>query len=126
MPSLDTYLARMAAVSFRYGVCDCVKFVCGWLVESGHPDPSPVFGDYDDRRAEDLLTAYGGLLNLAQTGFAALPETAEPKRGDIGVIYLKGGKVPALAICTGTKWAMKSAARGVVVHPAQCLKAWSV
>jgi hypothetical protein len=54
---------------------------------------------------------------------AGLTETRVPRRGDIGVVRL--GRQKLSAICLGQRWAIKSR-RGVVVEPAEVLKAWSV
>lgn len=114
----------------EWGQNDCCLFPANWMrTLIGVDGGAPWRGTY---RTEDqclaLLEREGGVLAVMARGSAlvGLPETANPVRGDVGVIRVRAvrGEPFVGAICTGRRWVVMSATglrslRGTVE------KAWS-
>ena len=125
---LDTFLEAMAATPFVDGQSDCALTIADWaMVATGCADPAGhLRGRYHNALGrERLLRRLGGLETVIGecARRAGLSETANPVRGDVGLVRLNGQDLAA--ICVGRRWAIKSS-RGVVVEPVEVLRAWSV
>lgn len=126
---LDTFLERMAGTEFVDGAADCALTVAGWvIVATGCPDPvSHLRGRYRTPLGrERLLRRLGGLeAVMAECAVrAGLEETANPVRGDVGLIVW--GRVELAAICLGERWAVKSSAGVTVGRADKVVRAWRV
>ena len=123
---LDRFLDDMARRPFADGEADCILTVADWVVLNGHPDPAAPFrGRYRTALGrERIVRREGGMLAVMEAGAAraGLEATENPLRGDVGLVRMADRTVAA--ICLNRLWAAKGA--GVVVGPAEVLKAWRV
>ena len=96
------------------GPWNCSTMPADWCLALGHPDfAAPWRGITDISACAEVSAAAGGLVELWRDGIGdGLPIVDPPYQpGDIGVVVAHG--VEAGAICTGDKWAMRTA-RGVI------------
>lgn len=118
--NLGDYLVEAARREHLIGVWDCAIFPAEWIVACGHPDPMAGWrGSYSE--ADDVAR----LCSEAMAA-AGIPETDDPREGDVGVIDIFGRR--AGAIFTGRRWALV-ATRGLAfasLEPANVVKAWRV
>lgn len=126
---LDTYLRASAARPFAWGDCDCSLWVADWIWQVRGIDPAaPLRGSYSgEDAAMAIIRRAGGLAALAASlaERAGLRETANPRRGDIGVIWTpRQGQVMAIRNVIG--WACKSRRRGIAERRFPLVKAWAV
>ena len=123
---LEQFLEDMARRPFRDGAADCILTVADWIVLNGHPDPAAPFrGRYRTALGrERIVRREGGMLSVMEAGAAraGLEATEGPLRGDVGLVRM--GDHTLAAICLNRLWAAKGP--GVVVGPAEVLKAWRV
>jgi len=125
--TLTEYLRETAGRRFEWGRCDCVTFVCDWIVSQRGVDPAESFrGQYRSGvKAAENLAPNGGLVGSVAKFFeqAGLKSTADPAEGDVGVVLLRR---PTCAIYLGRDiWAAKGR-RGVTISVAKPLMAWGV
>jgi hypothetical protein len=122
MTALATYMRDGASKRWKPGVHDCSAWPARWAGV-----PLPPYSSDDEAQA--LIDEAGGLVPLWRRCIdETLAETAEPRMGDIGIIYAAspdGGAVEIGAICAGERWAFITP-RGLVVRPAPPVLAWSV
>jgi len=124
---LTEYLREAAGRKFEWGRCDCVTFVCDWIVAQRGVDPAASFrGQYrSGAKAAENLAPNGGLAGSVAAFFdlAGLKTTNDPKPGDVGVVSMRR---PTCAVYVGGgKWASKGR-RGVTISVANPLAIWSV
>ena len=124
---LSEYLCAASGRKFEWGRCDCVTFVCDWIVAQRGVDPAASFrGQYrSGLKAAENLADNGGIVEAVGKFFssAGLAATKTPKPGDVGVVAMMR---PTCAIYVGDgKWASKGR-RGITVSVASPLAAWSV
>lgn len=125
--TLTDYLREASGRRFEWGRCDCVTFVCDWIVAQRGVDPAAVFrGQYRSGvKAAENLADNGGIVEAVGKFFAGagLTATNDPKPGDVGVVSMRR---PTCAVYVGGgKWASKGR-RGVTITIANPLAVWSV
>lgn len=125
---LDAFLERMAATPFVDGRTDCALTLADWVVLNGHADPaSDLRGRYRTALGrERIVRRHGGLVRVVGDRLerVVLAETANPVRGDGGVVRLAGRDLAAICV-GGGHWAAKTDGLWVG-HPDEVLKAWRV
>nr|WP_314431402.1 hypothetical protein [uncultured Brevundimonas sp.] len=125
---LDAFLEVMARRPFVDGRHDCALTVAEWVtVATGCPDPAAhLRGRYSTALGrERLLRRLGGLeaVMIDCAHRAGRSETANPVRGDVGLIESRGQQLAA--ICLGERWAIQGA--GIEVRTVErVIRAWSV
>lgn len=125
---LDAFLERMACRAFDDGTADCGLVLADWVMTArGCEDPAAhLRGQYRTLRGRvRLLRRLGGMEAVVTdcARRAGLEPTANPVRGDVGVIekfgHLYGG------ICLSQRWALQG--DGLVTWvPDRIICAWSV
>lgn len=115
---------------FEYSQNDCCFFPGNWVrLVTGIDGGDPWRGTYQSQAmCERFLEAQGGILAAMTTAAArvGLSVTAEPVRGDIAIVGVRGvgsGEPLIGAICTGQRWAAMSW-RGLRIIRAQSVRAW--
>lgn len=123
---LEQFLDDMARRPFADGTADCILTVADWIVLNGRPDPAKSYrGRYRTALGrERIVRREGGMLAVMDAGAAraGLESTESPLRGDVGLVRMSDRTVAA--VCLNRLWAAKGP--GVVVGPAEVLKAWRV
>jgi hypothetical protein len=120
------------AQEFIWGQTDCMLVLADYLIDLGYDDIGDKWrGTYDSalscQRVSGFLTDPVKPLREGANRLG-LPETDEPKRGDIGVIHVwDSRRLKAVgAAFLGQNWAVKGESK-VLVGPAfSVLAAWSV
>lgn len=125
MTELTAFLQRALADASPW---NCSTMASDWCVANGHPDFAVAWRETVEIGACDAAAADGGgLLALWDRDIGeGLSATAQPERGDIGVIEAIGQQVGA--ICTGDRWAVKGARtlHMLPVDQVRLIKAWRV
>lgn len=125
---LDRFLETWASRPFREGERDCALQVADWVrINTGIDPAADLRGRYSTPTGMvRLLRRRGGLCAVmtACAEIAGLEETAEPVRGDVGLIRLPGGQEVA-GICTGRLWAV-AASSGLFGSRAEVVRAWRI
>jgi hypothetical protein len=124
MPRADLGAYLQAALPKRWDWTkhDCCRFVAGWVVARGHPDPLDTVETYATEREAFLRIARGGgLVALWERGanYAGLSRATGPRKGDIGVLSApqEAGPPETVGIYTGDKWAMLGMSGLIFAHP---------
>ncbi len=125
---LDAFLEDAAAKPFRDGERDCALQTADWVrVVTGIETAAHLRGRYSTALGRERLLRRLGGLKAVMTDCAAragLRSTANPVRGDVGLIDLPGGMTVS-GICLGERWSVASS-QGQFVSRAVVRKAWSV
>jgi hypothetical protein len=130
MDKLYAHLHRSMAEPFVWGEGDCMLDVANYLLLlTGHDCGKRFRGLYDS--AFTCQKASGFLTDPVKPFAECVAEfplamTAEPKRGDVGVILVQDGRKAKATggICLGRNWAVK-AERGLTIGPCiEVLAAW--
>lgn len=126
---LDAFLIEMTRSPFVDGRQDCALTVADWVVRAtGAPDPArDLRGRYASPLGRERLLKRLGGLEAVMTGCAAragLTETANPVRGDVGLIEAFGRLFAAIYL--GRLWAVKSQLGLSAVSAGRVVKAWRV
>ena len=125
---MSAYLRQAAREPFAWGVSDCALFMADWVRFARGLDPAASLrGRYRCHLgAARHIRRLGGLEAMGRTLAAAagLPETDDPKPGDIGLVRdpLAG---PLFAIRTALGWVAK-APQGIALGPFPFIVAWRV
>lgn len=124
---LAAFLAAGARLPFVWGERDCCLWVADWIVAERGIDPARhLRGRYASAHAcHRLLRQHGGFSALIAPAMlrAGLPETGEPRVGDVGIVRAAAG--PMMAIHAGTGWALKCV-DGIAVLPAAPAAMWRI
>lgn len=131
------FLMRTGTIGIIWGVCDCLLEPCDWVRERTGLDPAREFrGRYSTMiESQRMLRRAGGLFPVARAamGASGLPETVEPKRGDVGIVAIemqmaRSGKIKAVpvgAVHTGHHWRVKTD-QGSALLRVDPVVAWAV
>lgn len=113
-----------------WGENDCCLFTANWMrAVTGIDGGAPWRGRYgSENECLAILERQGGVAGVMArgAGLVGLPATANPVRGDVGVIKVRAvrGEPRVGAICTGRRWAVMSAL-GVRSLRGEVEAAWS-
>lgn len=118
---LNDYLTAGAALPWVWGASDCTIWVADWCRLRFGFDPAATFrGRYADEAGAEALIA-AGLARTIAPQMAPLRVTDAPRRGDVGVIDIRGREVAS--IWTGRRWAFRTP-RGLGECPARAVISW--
>jgi hypothetical protein len=128
MTLLEEEISRWKALPFRWGKVDCMLVLADWVERVHGFDPafelrgryaSPLEAERIGQYVSDPIAAPAAVCSVA--GFE---KTANPVRGDVGVVL--NGTGPIGAICLGRNWAAKAVEGVMIGRPLKVLSAWSV
>lgn len=119
--AVDRFLTAGAALPWVWGVSDCTIWVADWCVLHFRQDPAAIFrGRYADEAGAEVLIA-AGLARTIAPWMPPLRVTDAPRRGDVGIIDIRGREVAA--IWTGRRWAFRTP-RGLGECPTRAIVSW--
>lgn len=125
---LGAFLEGVAAERFDDGRRDCGLTDADWVLAATGVDPAAhLRGRYSNAFGRERLLRRLGGLEAVMTDCAAragLPDTASPRRGDVGLI--EAGSRQMAGICMGERWAVQSRDGLAALRPDRVLRAWRV
>lgn len=128
MAELTAFLKEAEGRRFDDGTWDCALMVAAWVERAkGVDGATPWRGRYSTRLGwARILKREGGIEAVIARGadLAGLPETTEPRRGDIGIARLPNGDLMA-GICLGRLWA-SAGTNGLAASVVEPVRAWRV
>lgn len=124
---LQAYLVEGAGKPFVWGQTDCCPWAAEWCRRVAGVDVFAVCrGQYHDLRSYARYVRKAG--GFEQTVFhvmrlSGLPETQEPRLGDVGLVMTGNGPMGAIRLATG--WALKTV-DGIAIREFPAIAAWRV
>lgn len=133
MTPIMAEINRWTGLRFVWGISDCVMIVADWVQRHTGIDPAAdlrmTYGTAGEcQRVTRFFTDPVGVI-APRMAAAGLPITAEPVRGDVGVLMqvTEGGVIrPHAGLCMGKNWAVLGVAGVEVGTPAKVVAAWAV
>lgn len=125
--ALSLFVRAGASREFDWLSCNCGFWVCDWIKLVRCIDPVADFRGFQTATGFKRLVAKSGgneAFSRAVAERAGLQQTAEPDRGDVGLISTASGASMAIYVGDG-QWAAKSPT-GVTIAPFDVTVAWSL